>query len=578
MTRQRYLAWFVVILAVASALRFVWLRADPPTVDVVGVGIVWHDEGAWTHNARNRALWGTWTTDAWNPVYVAPVFTALEYVSFRELGVGLWQARIVPAVSGLVAVIFLAAGLAAVGGRRTALIGSALLATNYAFVMWNRAALMESTMTTFIVVAWAAYAMAGRRAVWGVVAGAAVVLAWFTKAAAAFFAGAIVLDVVITLGLAALPSVRARLGAAEPTPADNRAATFTLASLAVFALAIGALFVWPHWTDYRFYNWQMSVLRKPEYDLRHMLDRASWLPVVQSIFMRMWLVVAASAVSMLAIVARWRTARPAERLLVLWVVIGALELIVHDSGNDRRYVMFIPAMIALASLLATRHEPILPAHLAASGRARLLALPLLLLLGYIVAGTAVRPAFLTDIASSPSPFHRVVLLSAILAFLGTAAVFWQWRPLIQSLSVRSIPARAVGILLVIAIGWNLLEFGRWASHRRETNYEASVALGQLLPAGTLVQGKLANGLALDNRIRPIFIGNHFGNYDDRLRRDDVRYILTYDLPSVGYESQADSGLIQELLNHYPQHHTVATFDVDETPAVDRAALIDKGPK
>jgi hypothetical protein len=50
------------------------------------------------------------------------------------------------------------------------------------------------------------------------------------------------------------------------------------------------------------------------------------------------------------------------------------------------------------------------------------------------------------------------------------------------------------------------------------------------------------------------------------------------LPSVGYESQADSGLIQELLNHYPQHHTVATFDVDETPAVDRAALIDKGPK
>jgi 4-amino-4-deoxy-L-arabinose transferase-like glycosyltransferase len=576
MTRQRYLAWLVVILAVASTLRFVWLRADPPTVDVVGVGIVWHDEGAWTHNARNRALWGTWTTDEWNPVYVAPVFTALEYASFRELGVGLWQARVVPALSGLLAVVFLAAGLAAVGDRRTALIGSALLATNYAFVMWNRAALMESTMTAFIVVAWAAYAMADRRAAWGIVSGAAVVLAWFTKAAAAFFAGAIVLDLVITLSLAAMPSVRARVGAAEPTRTQIRAAALTLASLSVFALAIGALFVWPHWTDYRFYNWQMSVLRKPEYDLRHMLDRASWLPVVQSIFMRMWLVVAASAVAVLAIVARWRTARPAERLLVLWVFIGLLELVVHDSSNDRRYVMFIPAMIALTSLLATRREPILPAELAANSRARLLALPLLLLLGYIVAGSAARPAFLTDIASSH--FHRVVLLSAALAFLAAAAVFWQWRPLIESLSVRSIPAPVVGALLALAVGWNLLEFGYWAGHRRESNYEASVALGRLLPPGTLVQGKLANGLALDNRIRPIFIGNHFGNYDDRLRRDDVRYILTYDLPSVGYESQADSGLIQELLNHYPQHHTVATFDVDETPAVDRAALIDKGPK
>jgi 4-amino-4-deoxy-L-arabinose transferase-like glycosyltransferase len=576
MTRQRYLAWLVVILAVASTLRFVWLRADPPTVDVVGVGIVWHDEGAWTHNARNRALWGTWTTDEWNPVYVAPVFTALEYSSFRELGVGLWQARVVPALSGLLAVVFLAAGLAAVGDRRTALIGSALLATNYAFVMWNRAALMESTMTAFIVIAWAAYAMADRRAAWGIVSGAAVVLAWFTKAAAAFFAGAIVLDIVITLSMVAMPSVRARVGAAEPTRTQIRAAALTLASLSVFALAIGALFVWPHWTDYRFYNWQMSVLRKPEYDLRHMLDRASWLPVVQSIFMRMWLVVAASAVAMLAILARWRSARPAERLLVLWVLIGALELIVHDSGNDRRYVMFIPAMIALASLLAARREPILPAELAANSRARVLALPLLLLLGYIVAGSAVRPAFLTDIASSH--FHRVVLLSAALAFLAAAAVFWQWRPLIESLSVRSIPAPVVGALLAVAVGWNLLEFGYWAGHRRDNNYEASVALGRLLPPGTLVQGKLANGLALDNRIRPIFIGNHFGNYDDRLRRDDVRYILTYDLPSVGYESQADSGLMQELLNHYPQHHTVATFDVDETPAVDRAALIDKGPK
>ena len=576
MTRQRYLAWLVVILAVASTLRFVWLRADPPTVDVVGVGIVWHDEGAWTHNARNRALWGAWTTDEWNPVYVAPVFTALEYASFRELGVGLWQARVVPAASGLLAVIFLAAGLAAAGDRRTALIGAALLATNYAFVMWNRAALMESTMTAFIVVAWAAYAMAERRAAWGAVAGVAVVLAWFTKAAAAFFAGAIVLDVAITLTAASLPGVRNRLGMAMPSQTQVRAAAVTIASLAIAAIAIGALFVWPHWTDYRFYNWQMSVLRKPEYDVRHMLDRASWLPIVQAIFMRMWLVLAAAAVAILAILARWRTARPAERLLVLWVLIGVLELVVHDSSNDRRYVMFIPAMIALASLLAGRRDSILPPELAASRRARFLAVPWLLLLGYIVAGAALRPAFLTEIASSH--FHSVVLLSASLAIAVTAVVVWQWRPLVESLSVRSIPATAVGALLAVGVGWNLLEFGRWASHRREANYEASVALGRLLPPGTLVQGKLANGLALDNRIRPIFIGNHFGNYDDRLRRDDVRYILTYDLPSVGYESQADSGLIQELLNHYPQHHTVATFDVDETPAIDRAALIDKGPK
>ena len=52
---------------------------------------------------------------------------------------------------GPFAIACLAAGLGAAGGRRAALIGASLLATNYVFVMWNRAALMESTMSAFIV-------------------------------------------------------------------------------------------------------------------------------------------------------------------------------------------------------------------------------------------------------------------------------------------------------------------------------------------------------------------------------------------------------------------------------------------
>jgi hypothetical protein len=157
-------------------------------------------------------------------------------------------------------------------------------------------------------------------------------------------------------------------------------------------------------------------------------------------------------------------------------------------------------------------------------------------------------------------------------------VMWQWRRVVGWFALRPVPQALVLALLAVALGWNLVEYARWAASRQELNYQASVALGRLLPPDTLVQGKLANGLALDNRIKPLFIGNHFGNYDDRLQREDARYILTYDLPSVGYESQADSGLIQELLDRYPQHHTIATFAVDETPAVDRAALIEKRPR
>ena len=108
------------------------------------------------------------------------------------------------------------------------------------------------------------------------------------------------------------------------------------------------------------------------------------------------------------------------------------------------------------------------------------------------------------------------------------------------------------------------------------DYLASVELGRILPPGTLVHGKLANGLALENRIKPIFVGRGFGNYEDRKTRDDVRYILTYVAPSLGYESQARNPVIQDVLDAYPSHRIIMTFDVAETTTGhDRAALIDK---
>ncbi len=94
----------------------------------------------------------------------------------------------------------------------------------------------------------------------------------------------------------------------------------------------------------------------------------------------------------------------------------------------------------------------------------------------------------------------------------------------------------------------------------------------MLPPGTLVHGKLANGLSLENGIRPIFVGRGFGNYADRKQRDDVRYILTYVVPYVGYEGT----VIRDVLEAYPDRTIIRTFDVAESGAgYDRAVLIDK---
>lgn len=115
-TAKQFAIGLACVAGVALLLRLLFPLADPPWHTPVGV--VWHDEGAWTHNARNRALFGVWQLDAWNPMFLAPVFTGLEYLSFWLLGTGLWQARIVSEIAGFSSVLLLA--LAMRRARQTA--------------------------------------------------------------------------------------------------------------------------------------------------------------------------------------------------------------------------------------------------------------------------------------------------------------------------------------------------------------------------------------------------------------------------------------------------------------------------
>ena len=559
----------VAVALIALAVRAVWLTADPPSDPTVG--IVWHDEGAWVHSARNKALWGEWRTDNWNPVFLAPVFSGLEYAAFTAFGVGTWQARTVPLVSGLLAVLAIGWGLAAFAGYRAALVGTALLATNFFFVMWNRAALMESTMTALIVVSWAAYARAhAGRPTWGVVSGVAAVLAFFTKAAAAFFVGALALDAALTW-IATLSLVQSTTGMANPSPQARLAARWAIGGLIAGGLVAVAVFVIPWWSEFRFYNWEMSVTRKPEYTIRAFVNRASWLPIVHDVFTRMWPVFVAAMLGLIALVARWKTVPPALRLLGLWLLMAFAELVIHDSGNERRYVMLVPALIAIAAWLTAGRLESDPDE-SAKATPRWLLTPLVLFTAYLVCGSAIRVADLDAIYAHDLKW--TVRTSAVLAVALAAGVLWQWPSLARA--IHSIRQRSVwlGAMLAVAIGMDAWYYVNWARTRTDLNYQASIEAGRLLPPGTLVHGKLANGLSLENQIRPVFVGREFGNYADRLDRTDIRYLLTYIQPKLGYEGP----VIVDVLEHLPGERIIATFPVQETAGEDVAALIDKFPR
>jgi 4-amino-4-deoxy-L-arabinose transferase-like glycosyltransferase len=546
----------VAIAAVAIALRGLYPAADPPWYP--SVGVVWHDEGAWVHNARNRALYGSWfvENDAWNPLFIAPVFTSLEYLSFAAFGVGVRQARLVSEIGGALSVLLLAVGVRRLAGTSAGLAAGALLATNYVYVMYNRAAIMETTMVVFMVAAWYCYVRAQARPVWGVAAGICALLAFFTKAAAAFF--------VMALGIDALIGILRR--GSDDRLAERQAGWMTIGGLVAGAAVALATFVGPNWQEYRFYNWQMSVTRKPTYSFRAFADRISWFPILHDLSTRMWFVVVAALVGLLSAFGRLRTLRAPERLLVLWVLLGALELVVHDVGNERRFIVFIPALIALTAMLMAGPADDGAAALARMTRRQaLIAAPLVLFALYVAFGGIARVFFLYEI-------RPAVWLATVCAVLGTVAFYASWPRLPRWLGRQRWSAKAALVATAVVCLGDIVQYVQWASGRSYKNYEASKALGRTLPPGTAVHGKLANGLALENRIRPIFVGREFGNYADRKRRDDVRYILTYIEPRVGYEGP----VIQDVLDAYPQRRIIMTFDVAETTGGhDRAALIDK---
>ena len=170
--------------------------------------------------------------------------------------------------AGTLAVLLLALGVARVGGRAAGLIAAAWLATDYVYVMYDRAAIMESLMAAFVVFGWYGFVRAQREPMWGLFAGTAAILAYFTKAAAIFFVAALTLACLWSLVFDRgsdrgndRDGTRAKGRHLDPCGPDPRGRH--RAGRIRHSVVDG----------YRFYNWQMSVTRKPSYDLRSIVDR-----------------------------------------------------------------------------------------------------------------------------------------------------------------------------------------------------------------------------------------------------------------------------------------------------------------
>ena len=137
MSPRAFALSLLITIAVAGLLRGLFPAADPPWNPAVGV--VWHDEGAWVHNARNKrfSARGPRTMERCRSRrgFTGPSTAFSCCVGGRQDAPRAGALRTGP-------VLLLALGWARLAGRagRDA---EALLGTNYVYVIGNRAALME---------------------------------------------------------------------------------------------------------------------------------------------------------------------------------------------------------------------------------------------------------------------------------------------------------------------------------------------------------------------------------------------------------------------------------------------------
>jgi len=502
------------LLALVAALRMFALDADPP--GDMHIHFI-TDEGWWAHNARQRALFGRWIMDEHNPpLYTAPVHSYLLWLAYEAFGVGLWQTRLLSAISGVLTCALVWLFVRQEDSRRSANWCALLLGTSYFLLSYNRTAFTESLQLLFVTAAILGAVRARKQPALGALSGLSLLAALLVKSSA----------------LVAAPVVAGCLAAQlldrSAAPSERRVRwRGALAASAAFLL--GALTVWlllvqPNLAEVlrEFQsNVQISVWSsgQPHQDIKRLLwfgirEDVAGLEtrVLNGFFTQcaaLVLVVAALAAARL-LGTRPLPARWLEGTCWLWVGTSLGLLATQGYQPDRRFLVLLPPLVILASLhLSTGRPASREPQAPPPGRGRWLRrIGAWLIVGLVIGIYARLPllpsllAWTADLSFGADPGLGSEPLLALIwgasLVLGVAVV--------EATRVMLRPAgwRLLGpLVLAVVAGIDLARFGAHLAEPRFTVRDASRAIGEVVerlgPERNAVVGHTADTLCLENR-------------------------------------------------------------------------------
>lgn len=496
-------------------LGFFALRGFNPLADAPYFldwsGGLYFDEGAYTHNARNKLLFGEWRLDQWNNLLYSPLHNLLVYLSFSLFGIGFLQERLIPLALSCLGLLLFGLTLRRAFGGPTALLGTVLLGTNYLAIMFGRLGLLEIPVTFAAILALYCFArgLDGRRPAWFFLMGVSSFLVYVFKNLHVYLVAAAFLSVLYE-------SVR-RSGARR------------WRDLVAFLGGMGAamvpwllLFYLPNRETIASIGGQWVAQSLPA-----SLEQLTTNIVTQPFFVALArvLVVVLLGCAGLGLVLYLVARRPerlhgVEVLAGLWLLGGAAFLALLSYRPARYYVPLIPALCLLAARLVVR--ALGPDAIGRQVRRDPWVYLLVALGALVIAFSGVFP-YLRWGASLGARFLLALPVAA--GAVGLALVlFCPWRE-------REVRLRAVGwgllVLVAFGVGLDLYQYWRWTRRPVYGMVTISQELGRL-PGRAVIAGLATPALVLENPHRAIYAGREgwFDGVPDLFQRyPEISHLL-----------------------------------------------------
>lgn len=586
-----------ILFVFPTFLGLLEINKDRPKTYVADISN--NDDGVFTHNARNKALFGRWIleNDDWNPIFQYPLYTYVWYTFFNLFGVGFAQGRLPSVIFGLLSLIFFYKAVSKGYNKKIAVIATIFLGYNFILIMYNSSMMVEAFMIFFIVLSFYFWEIAIRKYAYLLLVGFFCFLAIIAKPSSFWFLGTCIFSLLPIL----ITGIRKR----DFILVRKVVAYFSLGLITCVLLYLFIFFI-PHFDLIKLNLMDNQIKRitglhewsKPPVPF---LYKIVTMPFNTQFFVRNPIISLFAFIYLIYFVTNltkdFKKSDYMDFFVLNWIFFMFVFFVLFHNPI-RREIAMTPALAVFSAIAVVKIKDIF-GNKNKQGRFRTsLRWLLALMLTYMLLGNIIMYGFknitsifhpillqiLSNLNLRLPPFRSNALdaaISSLFAITLTIFIILFIRAIKLDLAIakkiKIANAKKITILFILiiisSIFINIGQYVWWLLTYEDSMYRASKELGKILPENTKVYGDFTPGLAMENKIISVYFEAPLMNYKNRFERDDIRYVLII----LKREFSDNRKEVEEWKEHYPNMKLMRVFYINDAEGTE-IGLFDKFPK